>query len=296
MENRGFYSRGFVSFLTLFGFLIMSITGIVLYIEPYGRVAYWTDWRFIGLSKSDWGNIHIISSLLFLIAGGFHLYYNWRALMNYIFNKVTGGLKLKRELAFSGLISVIIIIGAIYQIPPLRYIIDLNEYIKEKWVVSKEYEPPYGHAELTSLRVFAKKMNIDLEKTLEEFKKQGIVVRNVTDTLKKIAEDNHTSPMNLYIIMKKFEKKAPAKAITYTPDKVEEEFAGSGIGRKRFADLCGELNLDISLIRKRLQDKGIKIKDDETLKKAAARYGINPIEILKAILIENYKPAKMKEA
>jgi hypothetical protein len=48
----------------------------MLYIEPHGRVAYWTKWSFLGLEKDQWGNIHIFSGLLFLVAGGFHLYYN----------------------------------------------------------------------------------------------------------------------------------------------------------------------------------------------------------------------------
>jgi hypothetical protein len=69
MTSRKIHTRGLTSFFTLFGFIIMSITGLVLYIEPAGRVAYWITWQFAGLTKTDWGNIHILSSLLFIVAG-----------------------------------------------------------------------------------------------------------------------------------------------------------------------------------------------------------------------------------
>ncbi len=293
-NNRGFHTRGFISFLTLSGFLVMSITGLVLYIVPYGRVAYWVDWRFMGLSKTDWDNIHIISSLLFLVAGSFHLYYNWRALMNYIINRISGGIKLRKELGLATVLSVIVVISAFYHLPPLQYVIDLNEYIKEQWVVSKEYEPPYGHAELTSLKVFAKKMQIDLEKTLAEFKRKGIRVKSTDDSLKVIAAENRLSPMDLYLVMKKYEEKTATPTVEFTPERVEELFAGSGVGRKKLPEICSEQGLKLTDVMERLEKAGIKPDKDDTLKKIAERNGINPLEVLKTILVSDYIPVKEK--
>ena len=68
-------------------FLLMVLTSIVLYILPQGRVAYWADWRLWGLSKSDWGNIHINMGFLFLAALCLHIYYNWRAITSYLKDK-----------------------------------------------------------------------------------------------------------------------------------------------------------------------------------------------------------------
>ncbi len=36
-------------------FLIMTYTGIMLFLCPHGRVAYWSDWHFLGLSKNQYG-------------------------------------------------------------------------------------------------------------------------------------------------------------------------------------------------------------------------------------------------
>ena len=89
-KTKKWKNKPFISILTLLGFLTMSITGLVLILVPQGRIAYWTDWHFLGLTKTQWGDIHITTSLLFLVAGIYHTYYNWRSLVNYIISKVTG--------------------------------------------------------------------------------------------------------------------------------------------------------------------------------------------------------------
>lgn len=290
MEKK-FHKRGFVSQLTAFSFLAMTITGIVLYIVPQGRIAYWVDWKFIGLTKTDWTNLHILSCFLFVIVGSFHIYYNWRALMNYLFRKAAIAASFKRELALSVLIFCFVLISGMFQIPPLKYIIDLNEYIKNLWVKNKEYEPPFGHAEQLSLRVFAKKMKIDLNLAMQELKNQGIVVEKDTDSLQTIARRNKTSPMNIYKIIKKFEEKEIQTGIVYTPELVDEKFAGIGVGRKTLAQICEENNIDLTLAMKRLSEKGIRAKESETFREIADRHNTVPIEILKMILIEDYKPS-----
>ena len=60
-----FKTRGFVSFTLTLSFIILSLSGIVLYIMPYGRVAYWINWGIAGLSKDDWDAIHTIIGFVF---------------------------------------------------------------------------------------------------------------------------------------------------------------------------------------------------------------------------------------
>jgi hypothetical protein len=83
MKSHAWNGRGLTSLMTAAGFLIMTVSGIVAFIVPHGRIAYWTDWRFFGLTKNNWGDIHVIGCALFLIAGGFHIYFNWRPLTSY---------------------------------------------------------------------------------------------------------------------------------------------------------------------------------------------------------------------
>jgi len=41
-----------------FSFVIMSCTGIVLYIAPHGRVSRWLDWHLFGLDKAQYQGLH----------------------------------------------------------------------------------------------------------------------------------------------------------------------------------------------------------------------------------------------
>ena len=289
MAQKKIHTRGLTSFFTLFGFLIMSITGLALYVVPAGRVAYWVNWDLFGLTKTDWGNIHILSSLLFIVAGAFHIYFNWRPLMNYFKSKVTKGFRLKWELAISLAASVLIVVSALHPFPPLGYLLDFNEYVKEAWVVKDDYEPPFGHAELMSLNTFTQKMDINLDSALAEFKDNGLTVGNPEASLEEIAAANGISPMSLYLLIKKFEPRPDTtRDLTYTADQVEIEFSGTGVGNRTLTAICEKTGLDISTARARLADAGIELADDETIKKAAERHDLDPLDIMKIILVEGY--------
>ena len=79
--------RRIVSLLLIFSFILLLITGIVLYIVPAGRIAFWADWRFIGLTKEQWGDIHIISGILGLLVGFIHIIFNWKSIVLYLKNR-----------------------------------------------------------------------------------------------------------------------------------------------------------------------------------------------------------------
>ncbi|MBD3169417.1 MAG: DUF4405 domain-containing protein [candidate division Zixibacteria bacterium] len=287
MEQKKIHKRGLTSFFTLFGFLIMSITGLVLYIVPQGRVAYWVHWSFLGLSKTDWDNIHILSSILFIVAGAFHIYFNWKPLINYFEQRATGSVKLKKELAISLAVAILVVFSALYSIPPLSYLIDLSAYAKEAWVVERDYEPPFGHAELLSLKGFSTKMDINLQEAIEELEKQNVEFESPEETLEEIAIRNDISPMDIYLLIKKYEVK-PVEGKIYTADEVETEFAGMGIGNRTIGDISTNLNVDLYMIKERFEANGIDYTSGETLKKIAERHQLNPIDVLKVILVEDY--------
>ena len=291
MAKRRIHSRGLTSFFTLFGFIIMSITGLVLYVVPAGRVAYWVNWEMVGMTKTQWGNIHILSSLLFVVAGAFHTWLNWKPLMNYFRDRVNKGVKLGRELAIASAVSLLIIVSSLLPVPPLNYLLDFNEFIKDSWIVADDYEPPFGHAEMLSLKAFVQKMEIDLVKATEELRSNGVHFENVDETLEDIAKNNDTSPMNLYLLIKKFEPvPQPAAEKVYTPEMVEVELAGSGFGNKTFNAVCERLGIDSLTAVQRLSSAGLEISWDQTLKKAAENHDLTPIDLVKVMLIPGYQP------
>ena len=294
MKEKAFHKRGFFSLLTFGSFIVMTVNGIVLYIAPQGRIAYWVDWRFWGITREDWSNMHVISSILFAIAGVFHIIYNWTPIVNYVSKKVPAGLRLGKELILATALSLFVVFGPIYGIPPLNTVIDFGGFLKDQWVVSKDYEPPFGHAEQVSLKTLAKRMNIDFEKAMAELKEKGMKIEGGEDSLEKIAKANNTSPMKVYALITKYEQKqeqtaSGGKKVTYTPEMVEEKFAETGVGRKTLAEICKETGVDIYQAKENLRRQGVEMKDDETLKEAATKRKVNPHDLLKAALVENYR-------
>jgi hypothetical protein len=288
MEKKGFHSRGLTSLISLMSFLIMTVTGLVLYFVPEGRVAYWVNWKLLGLTKTDWGNIHIISSIVFAIAAGFHLYLNWKPLMNYLAGKIERTLKFRKELVVTSIVTVLIVAGSISLIPPFNYVIDFSKYLKGTWVTNRDYEPPFGHAEEVSLKILARKMDIDLEKAVAELRAQGFRFDSEDEKLKDIAMANDMTPMEVYVVINEFVPDYAGETTLFTPELVEEKFAGTGIGNKELSWLLDEIGIDKTLARERLLRNNIAIADDETLKKTGERYSTEPIEILKIMLVDDY--------
>jgi len=288
MSNNNWNGRAFISLSSLASFILLLFTGIILYIEPHGRVAYWMKWEFLGLQKDQWGNIHILSGLLFIVAGGFHLYYNWKPLIKYLGGKIETAFRYKRELVISCLIFLWVVVSGTWSLPPLIYVTDLGETIKNSWVTSPQLEPPFGHAERVSLKTFCKKQRIPLDRAMAELRKAGFKLNNPDNTLVEIADSKGTSGMGVYEVIKKLEPKPEAMkpGAVWTSANIEEIFADTGVGRKSIGQIIKEHQLDHKTAYQRLKEMGIKAKDDDKVKELADRYDFTPMKILTIILVE----------
>lgn len=122
--------RGMVTLLLLFSILVDIISGIILYITPAGSIARWTNWSFWGLDKYQWTDIHIIFSLVLIIILLGHLYFNWRVLAHFIWNKMRHVLNLKKELATALVVTLLLLIGTLWNLEPLSSIVNLRETLK----------------------------------------------------------------------------------------------------------------------------------------------------------------------
>ncbi len=268
-------------------FLIMGITGLVLYVVPQGRIAYWVDWRFLGLSKTDWGNIHILASILFIALGGWHLYFNWKAFLGHIRRKLSQGIRVRRELLITSVIAILVTVSAIWHIPPLGYLVDLNEFIKDSWIEEKDDEPPFGHAELLSLKAFARKTNIDLGQAISELKRIGYKGISAERTLEEIAKSNEISPRDIFTSIKQFQRETqPFTVMNLTADEVIERFEGTSLGRKSLLEACEMGGSEIGRCLKRLRVGGIEGDREETLREVASRAGVKPIKVLQTMLVD----------
>jgi len=103
--RRRFSVRGLTSFVVTLSFLLMVVSGAVLYGLPRGYRGGQDAAAMWGLDRHDWTAIHITDSLLFTVVAVVHLTLNWKVLRGYIHRKAAAGLNLKWEL----LIAVVLV-------------------------------------------------------------------------------------------------------------------------------------------------------------------------------------------
>lgn len=283
VTQRRLHVRGLISLLTALSFLIMAISGITLFIVPQGRIANWVDWRFLGLAREQWGDMHISTSLLFVLAGVWHTVINWRALVGYFRDRTRKTVVLKGELAVAALTTVFFTVGAVYKIPPVSYVLSLNESVKNAWIQSPADEPVVAHGELLAFSAFAKKADIPLEPALAELRRQGIRIAGPEEKVIDIARSNGTSPAALY---QRIEKLAVnTTVVLWDEQRVTDRYDGKGIGRRTLADLCTETGVDTALAVRKLAERGLNASLEDTLKALAEQSAQAPIDVLKIVLV-----------
>ena len=251
-------------------FAAAAVSGLVLFVAPPGRIAYWADWSMFGLGKTDWDHLHTVTTILMIVAVALHLYYNWRPFVSYMKDKVTKALSATRELLISLALVSVFAAGSVAQLPPFSWLIDLGDYASEEWEVTYG-TPPYNHAELDTLEVFCRKLGIDAAQAKQSLLEKGVTYSDDMP-LRKIAVDNGTSPQAIYRMIAG-EKKSRYK----TP------MQGSGMGNKTLAQVCEIRGLNLDEVLETLKEKGIDASPSERFKSIAEHKGIHPLDLLKLI-------------
>ena len=266
--------RKITSLTASLSFLLMLLTSIVLYIVPQGRVAYWADWRLWGLTKTDWGNIHINLGFLFLIALALHIYYNWKPLISYLKNKARQMRVFTPEFNVALAVSAAFILGTYFLLPPFSWVMTLNDYFKEAGA-EKHGEPPYGHAELSSLKIFAQKMNLDLAKSMALLNEAGYPVEDDKATLQTIARRYRIAPQQVYEVIRPSAIAAQStEGLHRLPDSPPP-----GTGNLTLADFSERYGADPSRLVRELKKKGIQADEGLTLKQIASDSDISPFDL-----------------
>ncbi len=265
----------------LLSFVLCILTSIILYIVPQGRVAYWADWHLWGMTKTQWGDLHVNLGFLFLFAGLLHLYYNWTVITAYMKNKARKVNIFTPSFNVALLLCIIVGLGTFYKIPPVYSVISFGESIKDA-AAEKYGEPPYGHAELSSLKSFVKKVDIDLDEAKKLLNKAGVVFTGDQQSIAEIAAVNAMTPKEVHAAMKSAEKKA-GTGVSFPA----EPFPG--FGRKVLADICNEFSLNIPKTLRELTKENINAEADQTVKEIAASADMDPhafFEILHRVASE----------
>lgn len=264
--------RRVVSLTAALAFVGMVLTSVILYIAPQGRVAYWAEWRFMGLSKTHWGAIHINLGLLFLVALFLHVYYNWKPLTQYLKNHARQWKILTPEFNLAAVLVVVFTVGTLAGWPPFTTILALQDDIKA--AAARKYgEPPYGHAELSSMKVFVRKTGLNLQDALASLTASGFKVASPEQSLQEVASANGVSPQTLYAAM----MKAPSAAALQTREMPDTPPPGTG--NLSLEDFSLQYDLDADVLLATLKARGLEARADMTLKAIAAANDRSPVEI-----------------
>lgn len=271
-----FYWKSFVSFSLVWSFLIILISGIILYIAPPGRVSNWTDWMLFGFSKAAWQAIHTIFSYTFVILSIFHLFtFNWRVFWYYFTSKTAKGLNKQKEFIVSIVLITVVFLGTYFNTQPFKAVIDFGEWTTESWEENKE-QSPVPHAESQTLRALSGKyIKMSADSILLLIRQKGLKVDSVGQTISMISELNNLTPAKLYSMI------LPASVDSSI--KTENKIQIQGLGRKTINEIAKELGKEVNEVIEVLRKGNIEAIPDDKIKDVAERFGKTPTAILEII-------------
>lgn len=266
--------RKITSLTAFLSFIILLLTSIVLYVAPEGRVAYWSNWKWMGLSKSQWGNLHVIFGFLFVLAGIIHIYLNWNPILLYLKDRARKIRIFTASFNIALVIMVLCAFGTYFTLPPFSWVLSISESFKEAG--SKTYgEPPYGHAELSSLKLLSNRLGLDVSASLKGLRDADIQFQSETQSLLEVATANGITPKEVYEAML---PKGEDSSVLKMP-----EFPQPGLGKRTVSEVCTTYGLDISTVINGLAQNDIDAKPEMTFKEIADASGVSASDIYAVI-------------
>ena len=278
MHAKSFRWHVFTSMGLALAFLVMLLSGIVLFISPPGRVANWTDWNLFGLTKKEWQNQHIVFGFAFIILSIFHLFViNWKTFLSYLRNKASKGLNSPAEPVVSIVLFALLAFGTFWHLPPFEQIIAFGERLSGSWE-RKTGAPPVPHAETFTLDELGRlpQVGVPGAEIVKRLQAAGIKVRDTKQTLQEIASNNRVEVQRLYGFVAA-ERPSPMFA------------EGAEWGRRTLSAAADSAGVSPLALQQALKQQGIEGSPDERLGDIASKNGIKTSELIRKINVMTEK-------
>lgn len=277
--RKRFNWRAFFSVLTALSFIGMAFTGVILFVVPPGRIANWTGWTLLGLTKHQWIGLHDWFSIIFVVASVFHVYLNWKLFVSYFKSKVSKAFALRIEWALALVVCGVVFFGTLGDVTPFSSLLVWNENIKHSWD-SPQQRAPIPHAELLTLTELAEQVrDVKLESMLTNLNARGIEVESTDVVLGELAEDYNMTPARLYDIALGQAGRGRGHGGPEQGERYGQGGAGRGIGQMTLKEYCSQTGFDVNTAVKKLQDAGFKASPDMTIRGIADTAGVHPSQI-----------------
>ena len=199
-RSRFFKLKPFVSFLTVFSFLLLAFSGFILYIRPEGSLARWVGWRAIGLDKSGWEAVHIVFCALFVLAGLTHLVLNFKAIVLYLTSGIDNSRRNLPEMVLSAVMVVALLLTSVWKLPPSSWLMKGRAAFKNN-PRTLRVEMPASDFEKRTLRQIAEELGRSPESLVQELESRGLKGLSLDITLENLARQNQLSPQEIYLIL-----------------------------------------------------------------------------------------------
>ena len=117
--KKSFSWRILTSFVLFLSFMILLISGVILYVYPGASVSGFVS-EFGGLSKPAWLNQHIVFSFVFTLFALYHLFFiNRTPFLSYLTKKKTEGFRRPAELLVTVIVTSCVAVGTYTHMQPV---------------------------------------------------------------------------------------------------------------------------------------------------------------------------------
>ena len=126
--------RKITSFVMLFSFVIMIVSGISEFISPFGRLAMMIHWKMLGIDKMQWQALHISFMVVFTLAGLIHIWLNIKPIKAYLKNRARKMVFFTKEMSIALVITVVLFVATIQKFEPIEQFVKLNKSFNSYWI------------------------------------------------------------------------------------------------------------------------------------------------------------------
>lgn len=292
-----FRARPFASVLLLAGFLVLALSGAILFVSPPGRIANWTGWTLLGLTKHEWGDLHIVFGAAFLAGGVVHALLNLRPMLGY-FRRRTWRLP-GLEATTALLLALALWAGTRTHVAPISTLLAWSESLRGSWEDSNR-AAPVAHAELLSLAELARQSGIAPETAVERLTARGLTGVTLDSQVRALAEQASLPPARLYELLQAGDTShRPGSGAATTQESHRPGSAGGGAagrgpgagqgaGQKTLARWCADEGLELAAVEARIRALGLRADSGQTLRDIARNNGYErPFDLLTALRSQN---------
>jgi hypothetical protein len=199
--NQSFRWRSFVSIAIVFAFLVMSISGIALFLRPEGSLARWAGWSLLGADKKQWESVHTATVVLFVVLAVLHLWYNWRTLLAYLRRTATSvPARVRFELVAAVVLVGVIVTASLVGWQPFAALMDLRGSLKDGQFAVRT-SPPVADADKLTVSEVCARAGVQPENAAANARARGVAIDDTSKTIGAVAKQLGLTPESVFEVL-----------------------------------------------------------------------------------------------